>query len=226
MSTDIWQVGQKLSAEELYSKHHLNIDNKFVIGGVGGLLIACRQMAETYEQIIEDQNDYVFEIEAGSQELQLLEKCIQDRIKKLQTEIEELNKKKENGTITEEEEALLTSKTNELNALTKKSNEEIEDKTLEVQGLIVTIQNNEHKTKAEIATDYGETSIEKGKSLTQVQDKKKSFWRRLFKTWDKSGTRNFGNKMIDVGEELLNKVKITEDTNKKIATIEVTNSSK
>ena len=226
MTTDIWQVGQKLSAEELYSKPYLNIDNNFVIGGSGGLLIACKQMTETYEQIIDDQNDYVIEIEAGSQELQLLEKHLQDVVERLKAEIEELNKKKENGTITEDEEALLASKVNELNALTKKSDKEIEDKIVKVQGLVVTIQNNEHKTKTAIATDYGETTIEKGESLTQVQDKKKTFWRRLFKTWDKSGTRGFGEKMIDAGEELLDKVNTAEDANKKIATFKITNSSK
>ena len=112
------------------------------------------------------------------------------------------------------------------NVLTKKSDKEIEDKTAEVQGLVVIMQNNEHKTKAEIAMDYGKTTIEKGESLTQVQDKKKTFWRRLFKTWDKSGTRGFGEKMIDVGEELLDKVNTAEDTSKKIGTFKVANFSK
>ena len=70
--------------------------NILVIGGSGGLLIACKQMTETYEQIIDDQNDYVIEIEAGSQELQLLEKHLQDVVERLKAEIE-INKIREQG---------------------------------------------------------------------------------------------------------------------------------
>ena len=176
----------------------------------------CERFAENYEQIIVDQNEYEVDIEENIEEIENLEEDIQAKIKKLEAEIAELNKKKENGTITKEEEALLASKNTELEGLYAKSKNEVNEHQEEIDEKVKNAENSEHKTKAQIATDFGELAIEKGEPLTQVQDKRKSFWRKLFNTWDKSGTREFGQEMVDAGNNLLDKVAIASESTEKI----------
>lgn len=224
MSMDVWKIGQEYKASELCRTPFVEDAN--VLGGNVGLLMICKEMVATYEQVIEDQNEYVLEIELGADELQNLEDSIEAKIKKLEAEIAELNKKKENGTITSEEEVLLASKFEELDSLKQSANNKVEGKSLSLQCLVEDANNMEQKTKATIATDYGETAIEQGEPLTQVKDKRKSFWRKLFGTWNKSKTREFGHKLVDTGTELLDKVDTSKNTSKKILTFNFTNTSK
>ena len=73
------------------------------------LLNTCEHLTKNYEQIIVDQNEYEVDIEENIEEIETLEEDIRAKIKKLEAEIAELNKKKEDGKITKEE-ALLALK--------------------------------------------------------------------------------------------------------------------
>lgn len=74
------------------------------------------------------------------------------------------------------------------------------------------------ETKAVIATDYGETTVEKGTPLANTQVKG-GFFRKLLGTTGK-GKKRVGEKAVKTGNELLDKVKnstnIQEDIDKTI----------
>ena len=212
--SEVSKVNSQTSVREMYDSFKKNTITEVFANYF--LLNSCEVITKNYEQIIEDQNDYVVEIEDSIEELENIEEDIQAKIKKLEAEIAELNQKKEAGTITSEEETQLESKTNELNSLQVESEEDVNEQQKEVDDKIENIENTEHKSKAEIATEFGDFAIEKGTELTQVKDKRKSFWRKLFNTWDKSGTRAFGQKLINAGEGLLEKVSYTDSTEERI----------
>ncbi len=67
----------------------------------------------------------------------------------------------------------------------------------------------DNASKAKIATDYGETAIEKRALLANTKDKCKSFWRKITGSWNKSATRKAANEAIDAGNNLLEKVETT-----------------
>ena len=73
-----------------------------------------------------------------------------------------------------------------------------------------------HRSKAEIATDYGETAVEKGTSLAETQDKRKSFWRKLSGSWNKSAEREAGKKAVEAGNNLLDQVETVKASEKEI----------
>lgn len=222
MKINIWQLGNDVSAKDFYDntkkgmmyqtvgegENETTVASYSILGmSVGAnraLMFVCNAMSYSYDSIIEDQNEYLFEIDESIKDFEKSQKEIEAKIKQLEKEIEELQKKQEEGTITEEEAAELESKSEELNQLKAKSTEEADETNDKVE--TASEKAKDQKSKAEIATDYGETTIEKGKPLAETKDKRKSFWRKLFGTWDKSHIRELGNNMIDSGENLLEKV--------------------
>lgn len=180
----------------------------------------CEKITKEYEQIIIDQNDYVIDLEEDFNKITSLQKEINAKIEKLETEIQDLKNKKDNGTITPEDEKLLETKVGELNDLQAQLASKTKSKEISIKNSTDDIQNTEFRTKTEIATDFAETTIEKGEALTQVQDKHKSFWRKLFNTWDNSKTREFGQNLINTGNNLLEKVSSSNDIEQKLKEIE------
>ena len=73
-----------------------------------------------------------------------------------------------------------------------------------------------HRSKAEIATDYGETAVEKGTPLAETQDKRKSFWRKTFGGWNQSAKREAGKAAVEAGNNLLEQVATATDIEDKI----------
>ena len=71
-------------------------------------------------------------------------------------------------------------------------------------------------SKAKIATDYGNTAIEKGTPLANTKDKRKSFWRKLSGSWNQAAKREAGNKAIEAGNDLLNQVETVKNSEKEI----------
>lgn len=183
------------------------------------LTVVCNEMTKTYEQIVADQNDYLMDIDTSLDELSGLEEDLEAKIAKLEAEIEELNKKKEDGTITEEEKNEFAAKTGELNNLRTQSGTQVDAKQGEIDKLQEKAGKSEHKSKAAIAKDYGETALEKGQPLSETKDKRKSFWRKAFGGWNKQAERDAGEKLLEAGNGLLEEVntasKIDEEITKK-----------
>ncbi len=216
---DVWKIGQDMKADEFYKRSPLF--NGCHWGGndvmkANNLAKICNEMSNTYDQIIEDQNSYIVDIDASLDEISTLETNLEEKIKQLEKEISELLEKKDKGTITEEEEAELSSKITELDNLKAQGNTEIAQKKGEVVKTTDSAQETERKSKAEIATDYGETALEKGQPLSETKDKRKSFWRKAFGGWNKQAERDAGNKLLEAGNGLLEQVSISSNLDKEI----------
>lgn len=217
-TNDIWKIAETKNAENFYEMGGF-VGNTFVaklMGDVGKahqLSIMCDKMSETFEQVIQDQNEYLEDFEFSLDEAAKLEENLTAEIEKLETEIEELIKKRNNGTITEEEEAELTSKSNQIITLRNNFDKQITDKNNEANDIGKKATSLGDNSKIKIATDYGETALEKGQPLAETEDLTKSFWRKLSGSWDKSGVRKAGNDLIDAGNNLLDKVSTTTNTN-------------
>ena len=180
MSSEVWKIGQESKASDIYDK----IKDKRVIfnGGevnaVRALTSVCSQMINAYNEIIEDQNDYILEIDDLNSKLSNETDDIQEKIDKLQKEIDELKKKMKDGTITEDEKNELFAKISEQDKLIGLKN----DKTAEAFDNMSTANEKRksgYKSKAQIAEDFGSTTVEKGKTLAETKVKG-GFFRKLF----------------------------------------------
>lgn len=217
--TDVWKIGQDRKANEYYEiSPYLN---GCIWGGnevmkANNLTKICNEMAKTYDQIIEDQNEYLVDINASLEEISELETDLEARIEQLEKEIEELLKKNENGTITEEEKLELESKTVELNDLETNGELQINEKQNDLTKTTDKAQEADRRTKSEIATDYGETAIEKGQPLSETKDKGKSFWRKLSGSWNKQAERDAGKNLLESGNNLLEQVDTSAEIDNEI----------
>ncbi len=233
---DVWKIGQNVKADEFYDKSKKGYT--FTTKGEGEdtkvkssripflgdeifaanmLTATCNEMAKNYDQIIEDQNDYLVDIDTSLDEISGLEADLEVKIKQLEKEIEELLKKKEDGTITEEEEAELVSKNGEINNLTSQTEAMITAKNAELTKTTEKAGETDRKAKSEIAKNYGETALEKGQPLSETKDKKKTFWRKLFGGWNKQAERDAGKKLLEAGNGLLEQVSTSSEIDNKIA---------
>ncbi len=209
MSSEIWKIGVKTNAEDMFNNVKEN--------GVGGCWFArgevaavkylgnlCNAMSEAYDEIIEDQNEYLIDLENDVDSLEDLQEEISEKIKKLYKEIKELEKKEQKGTITEEERLELESKKGELKTLMEDSDNQILEKGNEAKTKSEELT-GKYKSKEAAAKDYGTTTVEKGQPLADTELKTKSFWRSLF-----GGTgrekKEAGEFAVKAGTELLNKV--------------------
>ncbi len=188
---------QTSSASEVYDK---------LKGSFGELQAArkmtgnCNNLSTSIEKIIKDQNEYLSEVEVELSDITGLQEDMESRIVELENEIEQLLIKKENGTITEEEEAELVSKRGEISALTSNTNSQINSKNSALKDLLG--KSGECSTQLSVAADYADTAVDKGKPLAETKNKRKSFWRKVFGGWDKSGTRKVGENLVKAGENL------------------------
>lgn len=215
--TDVWKIGQDCTGSEYWDKARYVSIFKSDIIGADRLSAVCNIMAKTYDQIIEDQNEYLVDIDTSLEEISDLKSDLEARIKQLEKEIEKLLKKKENGTITEEEEAELEAKTVELNDLERNGDPQIKEKQNDLTNTTDKAEEADRKTKSEIATDYGETAIEKGQPLSETKDKRKSFWRKLSGSWNKQAERDAGKKLLEAGNNLLEQVNTSAEIDNEIA---------
>ena len=209
MSSEIWKIGLETNAGDMYNNIKENgIDGCWFIRGevmaVKYLGHLCNTMSEAYDEIIEDQNEYLIDLENDVDSLEDLQEEISEKIKKLYKEIKELEKKEQKGTITEEERLELESKKGELKTLMEDSDNQVLEKGNEVKAKSEE-QTGKYKSKEAVAKDYGTTAVEKGQPLADTELKTKSFWRSLF-----GGTgrekKEAGEFAIKAGTELLNKV--------------------
>ncbi len=217
MSSEIWKICENKSAEDYFKMcKQIGILKSDTIA-VNILADACQGMLDAYDEIINDQNEYVIEIDDIITKAENTFNDIQSKIEKLKEEINELRQKADDGTITEEEREELSSKLGELRRLEDLSISSIKQEKNELSS-----KNNELdsecRSKAKIATDYGKTAVEKGKPLAETEVKG-GFFRKLFGSTGKS-KKAAGEKAVSVGTNLLNKVKessgIQDDIDKKL----------
>ena len=220
MATDVWEIGQNMSADKFYDEAQFYMPNVFVakneVVGANRMAEVCDKMSETYDQIIKDQNEYLLEIDNGFEDIAALESDLQAKIEALKKEIESLLKKKSAGTITEEEEAELVSKTAEMESLQTQFEEQVGTKNNQISEIANKAEQDGHKSKQAIALDYGETAVEKGEALSQTKNKRKSFWRKIFGGWNQQKKRDAGKKLLESGEALLERVSTSSDIDDKI----------
>ena len=197
--TDISKV-QTASASEVYDQYK-------VFGSVLAARIltnCCEAKSEEMDQLIDEQNEYLSEIEVQLSDITALQEDMNSRVAELEAEISKLLEKKDAGTITEEEEEELASKSAEVKSLTSDTNSQVTSKNSEVKTLMG--KSGDCTATINSAEDYGKTAIEKGTPLAETKNKRKSFWRKMFGGWDKSKTREAGEELVKVGEELNSKV--------------------
>ena len=220
MSSEIWQVGQKMSASDMYKdvKENGFEGIKFLrsdMMAVVQLTKACEKMIQAYNEITEDQTSYLVELDNESLELENLQADTEAKIKELMAEIKELEEKKENGTITEEEEAELESKKTELDSFHKSSAADIKTRTDKLTDS-ADERVKESRSKISIANDYGETTVDKGTPLAETKVKG-GFFRKLFGSTGKS-KKQVGENAVRTGNELLDKVADSVELNNDIDT--------
>ena len=214
MSSEIWKIGQETSAKDMYEVSKRRSIFADEIFGVQKLTQICKTMSASYDEVVDDQNEYLIEMEGELNSIEDLKEEIDEKIKQLYNEIKELDKKEQNGTITDEEREKLKTKNGELDKYMHDADSRLDEKSNQI-----TTKNNEkankHKSKQTIAKDYAETTIEKGTPLAETEVKTKSFWRCLF-----GGTgenkKKAGDAALEAGNELLDKVCTSEEIDSKI----------
>lgn len=222
MTSEVWKIGKETQAQDYYKDIKQNgLNGMFMLKSeaiaVNQLTKVCQEMINAYEEVIDDQNEYMFDIDEMVSKAEDTANDIRQRIEELEKEVAELTQKQEDGTITDEEKGELSAKSSELKylqGLAEKTNEdntkEIKDKNEE--------RKSEYRSKEKIATDYGETTVEKGTPLAETKVKG-GFFRKLFGTTGKH-KKEVGERAVKTGNELLDKVsdssKIEEKIDKKV----------
>lgn len=223
--TDVWKIGQNSKASEVW-------DNAYKAGGyavyetrylgvvqtditkANTLANICKAMSETYSQIVDDQNEYLVEVDEEMKEIEALQQELEAKIKAQEAERNKILEAAGHDGLSEEDEAKVNSIEDEISGLTEDTNTKIADINSKVDSTSEKAKG--HRSKAEIATDYGETAVEKGTPLSEMKDKRKSFWRKAFGGWNKSAEREAGKAAVDAGNDLLEQVATATDVEDKI----------
>lgn len=212
MSSEIWKIGQQTNAQNLYAsiKDGIKIGTGELLA-VKHLTNICDKMSEAFGEIIDDQNEYLIEIEGEAAELESLKDDIDEKLIKLYNEIKAQEKKEQDGSITEEEKQELEAKKSELKAFMKDSDSKIAEKSESFKSKDNT-KLNESKSKMSIAKNYGEVTVEKGSAIADSEYEVK-LW---FGGSVRLNTTNLGKTAVDAGNNLLDKVETSLEINDKI----------
>lgn len=202
----------KISATDFYNKIERGIGGSFF--AVNMLTVACETMSSSYDQIIDDQNEYITEIDAQINEIETLQKELDAKIKEQEAERDKILADAGNEGLSEEDEAKVNTINSEIEALNGDANTKIGSISSDIKGSSSKLEST--VSKADVATDYGNTAVEKGTPLANTQDKRKSFWRKLSGSWDKSAEREAGKKAVDAGNNLLDQVETVKTSEKEI----------
>ena len=199
------------NAEELYKLY------KYIPLGGGDLYAAqvltnvCKNLAKTYEQKSEDQNNYIFDLEEDINQINELQQTLEEEINTKEAEKEKILSNAQDGCLNEEEKTKLKIIDNDISEL----NSNVQTKINGISAHAETLKDEAQKsnTSKDTALDYAQTTIEKGEPLKQTKDKNKTFFRKLFHTWDKSQTRQIGEEAVSAGTNLEDIVSLTENNN-------------
>ena len=202
----------KISATDFYNKIERGIGGSFF--AVNMLTVACEIMSSSYDQIIDDQNEYITEIDAQINEIETLQKELDAKIKEQEVERNKILSNAGNDGLSEEDEAKVNTINSEIEALNGDANTKIGSISSDIKGSSSKLEST--VSKADAATDYGNTAVEKGTPLANTKDKRKSFWRKLSGSWNKSAEREAGKKAVEAGNNLLDQVETVKASEKEI----------
>ena len=215
---DIWKIGQKISADDFYKNSNFIMGTGIFINEVQrakNITKICEGMSETYDQIINEQNDYVIEINDQLNEISQLQEKLEAEVLQKEKERDKILGNAGDEGLTDEERSQVESLDSEINSLNSDTNTQIDNINNNIEKTSTARENN--TSKAEIATDYANKAIEKGQPLSEMQDKRKSFWRKAFGGWDKSAEREAGKAAVNAGNNLLEQVETSQDIEKEIS---------
>lgn len=227
MMADVWKIGQNIKAADMWNNGALAGDYAVGFAGFIGFIQSdiqkantltnmCKAMSESYDQIIDDQNEYYVEIDTELKEVEALQQELDAKIKAQEAEKNKILAAAGDDGLSEEDEDKVKLIDDEIAGLTSDTNTKIEDINSRVKDTGEKAKG--HRSKAEIATDYGNTAVEKGTPLSEMKDKRKSFWRKTFGGWNKSAEREAGKKAVEAGNNLLEQVSTASDIEDKIKT--------
>lgn len=211
--SNVWQIGQEQSAAKFYDylKKIPFIGSELF--AVNRLTSMCNTMINQFDEITKDENAYLVELDDIKDNIDTAKSELEEKIAQIKAEIAELEKKYDNGTITDEELEELKQKKNELNKLVSEGNSNIKSMNNEAAS-----KGNEvikkHESKVKVAEDYGKVTVEKGTPLAETKVKG-GFFRKLFGTTGKD-KKEAGEKAVETGNTLLDKVNDTKAIEKTI----------
>lgn len=212
--SNVWKIGQETNAADFYEMSKYAGAIKSEILAAKSIAKVCDQMAEAYDEIIQDQNDYLIEINEELAEIEQLQKELDTQIRQQEDERNSILSKAEDEELSDEDKAKLNDINDNIAKLTENSNAKIEGINADIQSK--SAENKERTTKKMIARDFGNTAVEKGTPLANTKDKTKSFWRKTFGGWNKSATREAGKLAVNAGNNLLEQVDTAESIEKEI----------
>ena len=212
--SDVWKIAANTNASDMYQITKSMMFFGSDIMAANRLTNMCNQMSSSYDQIIDDQNEYITEIDAQINEIETLQKELDAKIKEQEAERNKILSNAGNDGLSEEDEAKVNTINSEIEALNGDASAKIGSISSDIKGSSSKIENT--VSKANIATDYGNTTVEKGTPLANTKDKRKTFWRKLFGSWNKSAEREAGKKAVEAGNNLLDQVETVKASEKEI----------
>ena len=199
--SDIWDAARNCNAEDLYQAgKNIPWGNDAIAASF--LATACEKMTLTYNNIVDDKNEYLTDIQDQLDEITELQKELELEIQRKEAEQEEILTKTQNEELSEEDSAKVQELSSDMDELSKTFNAKIDAKKSEINTKKTESEHNNSKEK--IATDYGNTAVEKGQVLAETEIKD-TFLRRLFGTTGKR-EKAAGERAVEAGEELLEQV--------------------
>ena len=212
--SDVWKIAAKTNASDMYQITKSMLFFGSDIMAANRLTNMCNQMSLSYDQIIDDQNEYITEIDAQINEIETLQKELDAKIKEQEAERNKILSNAGNDGLSEEDEAKVNTINSEIEALNGDANAKIGSISSDIKGSSSKLEST--VSKADAATDYGNTAVEKGTPLANTKDKRKSFWRKLSGSWNKSAEREAGKKAVEAGNNLLDQVETVKTSEKEI----------
>ena len=209
MSTDVWQITARVTADEYINKMAMcNIFGDKNVNKAKAAAQICDELRSTYSEITDEQYEFLFEIEAYLKEIMDLETELEAETEEREEEIAQKNTTLEDKNLTDEEleenETEVESLYDEINNLNSDYGEQISDKSSEVLKSKDKSQNA--RSKVQTAQIYANKAIEIGEPLSETKDKTKTVVRKIFGGWDESETREAGERAVTAGNNLLNYV--------------------
>lgn len=212
---DFLQKSQGKNAHDFYDSMNLGIFSNGDLAKVQIMTKICDDMAQCYDAVIDEQNEYLLEIDTQLGEIDKLQAELEAEVKERKAERDKIISAAGDEGLSDDDKAEVEKLNSEINGMTSETNSKIGDLNGKVTGASQKAASN--ADRAETAKDYANTTIEKGEPLANMQDKTKSFWRKLSGSWDKSKERAVGNEAIEAGNNLLTQVQTSSNIEKQVA---------
>ena len=231
MSSEVWNIAQNVDANTMYenSSYYMGVFRmgKNELLGLQKITSMCVEMTATFNEVVQDQNNYVIEFENLEMAYSQEQNDISAQIKQLIAEIKALEVKAQEGNLSEDEQKELDAKKGQLNSLYNASVENSADRKAQLAENKAAIK-DKYSKKEKIASDYGNLAVEKGNDFLDEEISKKE--KEAEKEGGKLNLNLFkivfngklekhlnGKTAIAAGEGLLDKVEESALVDKKIS---------